>query len=354
MGYCINKHGESQLYWFDDRHLPDGARRVDVVCQHHWGVTVSGVHVGKHNIQMSTPESKETPSPQLCGDEPCVAIMDTGTNFIVGPAPIINQVTKHIVRSGFREDCLFQEQLLPDIKFTLGNETFFLKPSHYIVRQKVKTPAGVEVEACALLFGGMDMMDTGSEEQKESAAKEDPDKKQKHGSMENIFILGTPFMRSNYIRFAHPIGGDPHIMIHEKCPEDFSKKEKRRIQKAQSAMQQQQQAHHFIEVAPDGSTIDRGESQPMNTQILRTGKGDLQRPPTSLMQLSGKGDFRKPWLTKNWHTLLATGSGGRECTPGQKMHFRRDEAPATVKSGAEAKAGVALAALLAVVAGSSL
>merc|ERR1719375_1067108 len=143
MGYCINKHGESQLYWFDDRHLPDGAKKVDVVCQHHWGVTTSAIAVGHNDIKprlapegaerYSDPEAKGKKAQELCGDGPCVAILDTGTNFIVGPEPIIENTVLEIVRVGFREDCMFSYKALPDIVITLDQESFHIKPHHYIV-----------------------------------------------------------------------------------------------------------------------------------------------------------------------------------------------------------------------------
>merc|ERR1719453_250048 len=161
-GYCINKEGESKLYWFDDRHLPDGAKKVDVICQHHWGVTASALAVGSTDIKPKlaprdvTGQTDEVrkPAASLCGDGPCVAILDTGTNFIVGPDPVIEETVQEITKAGFREDCMFEYKSLPDLVITLGTDSFRVKPHHYIVEQKMKSDKG-PVKVCALLIGPM-------------------------------------------------------------------------------------------------------------------------------------------------------------------------------------------------------
>merc|ERR1719420_1778328 len=77
-------------------------------------------------------------------------------------------------------------------------------------------------------------------------------------SMSNLIILGTPFMRSNYIRFTHPIGKDPYIMIHDKCPEDMSAKDKAKIEKAsnETKVTHKQEGVRMVEVSPHGEVMN--------------------------------------------------------------------------------------------------
>lgn len=319
-GYCINKEGESKLYWFDDRTLADGAKKVPVVCQHHWGVTTNALTVGRKEIkpQMS-PDGYGTvatggkgPAPALCGDAPCVAILDTGTNFIVAPNSIIENAVQEIVDAGFKEDCNFDYDSLPDLVFTLEKDQFHVKPHHYIVEQKVKSQ-GKSVRVCALLLGPMEGALQKKAEKLSAAAKPG------QASMSNVIILGTPFMRSNYIRFTHPQDKDPYIMIHEKCPEDFSEEKKKEIQKNHTAVQKQARTHEgarFVEVNPHGEVINHvsGEVPNVirNTADANPAKKLVKRNMQVLQQLGGE------WVTKDW---LAAMDEGRECTPGKIMNF---------------------------------
>eukprot|EP00746_Dinoflagellata_sp_MGD_P162689 gnl/MRDRNA2_/MRDRNA2_90361_c0_seq1.p1 gnl/MRDRNA2_/MRDRNA2_90361_c0~~gnl/MRDRNA2_/MRDRNA2_90361_c0_seq1.p1 ORF type:complete len:572 (+),score=157.46 gnl/MRDRNA2_/MRDRNA2_90361_c0_seq1:67-1782(+) len=320
-GYCINKEGESKLYWFDDRHLPDGAKKVPVICQHHWGVTTNALTVGRKAIKPelskdgygTVASGGKGPAPQLCGEDPCVAILDTGTNFIVAPNSIIENALKEIVDAGFNEDCNFNYADLPDLVFTLEKEQFHVKPRHYIVEQQVKSH-GKFVKVCALLIGPMEGALQKKAEEKLNAAAAKPGQ----ASMSNVIILGTPFMRSNYIRFTHPQGKDPYIMIHEKCPEDFSEEKKEEIKKNQTAVQKQARTHEgarFVEVSPHGEVINHeGPSVIRNTPDANSGKKIVKRNMQVLQQLGGE------WLTKDW---LAAMDEGRECTPGKLMNFTK-------------------------------
>jgi len=314
-GYCINKEGESKLYWFDDRKLADGARKVPVVCQHHWGVTANALAVGSSDVKPQMRQGlsgNTTRAPALCGGEPCVAILDTGTNFIVGPAPIIEEAVQMITKAGFREDCQFEYKDMPDLVFTLEKDSFRVKPEHYIVEQKMKTTSNVPVKVCALLIGPMEGAIQKDIKVEFSAAK--------GGSMSNVIILGTPFMRSNYIRFTHPIDKDPYIMIHEKCPEDVSKEEKAKIEKEAVAMQKkkrkQPEGARFVEISAHGDVVNHvsGElpSVIRNQPEESHGAKLVQKNQQVLQQLGGE------WVTKDWLALM---DQGRECTPGKVMNF---------------------------------
>merc|ERR1719428_1405405 len=125
-------------------------------------------------------EKKKIQKTFSCEEKGCVAILDTGTNFIVGPAPLMDTAKKMIISEGFKEDCSMDLDSLPDLEFTLGEEAFSVSPQHYIAKEEYKDEeTGEKKMECVLLIGAMQM---GGE----------------HGSAPMI-ILGTPFMRSNYI-----------------------------------------------------------------------------------------------------------------------------------------------------------
>lgn len=217
-----------------------------------------------------------------------------------------------ITKAGFREDCQFEYKDMPDLVFTLEKDSFRVKPEHYIVEQKMKTTSNVPVKVCALLIGPMEGAIQKDIKVEFSAAK--------GGSMSNVIILGTPFMRSNYIRFTHPIDKDPYIMIHEKCPEDVSKEEKAKIEKEAVAMQKkkrkQPEGARFVEISAHGDVVNHvsGElpSVIRNQPEESHGAKLVQKNQQVLQQLGGE------WVTKDWLALM---DQGRECTPGKVMNF---------------------------------
>merc|ERR1719375_174500 len=134
-----------------------------------------------------------------------------------------------IVAAGFSDECNHKIEELPVMTFTLGNESFHLKPEHYIAEEVDKDKAGNEVKFCTLLLGPMG----GGDEE---------------GSTP-MFILGTPFMRSNYIRFSHPKGEEPQIWIHDSCPEDRNQLNAM-DKKTQVALEQRS-----VEISPNGDAF---------------------------------------------------------------------------------------------------
>lgn len=306
-GYCINDAGESRIYWFDKPQ--EHCKKVDIVCQHHWGVDFSDFKVGSESVeplQQSAMELKDKltgtggarPSsavaaeppkkPFSCDEKGCVAILDTGTNFIVGPEPLMDKAKQMIVDAGFREDCNFKIDDLPQLEFTLGKEVFSVSPEHYIAKEEEEDPITKKKDhVCVLLIGAMQM---GGD----------------HGNAPMI-ILGTPFMRSNYIQFAHPYGEGPHVCIHETCPDDAQKHE------AVSAVQRK--ARKTSAMAVDASGGLQKQSEPvLRSQAEENILSTLARVER-LERVPGK-----PIHGKNWSSWLAMEGRQRECTPTVHKH----------------------------------
>jgi hypothetical protein len=301
-GYCINEAGESRIYWFDKKQ--DHCKRVDIVCQHHWGVDFADFKVGSESVEpvqsamqlkdkltgtggarpSSAVAAQPAKKPFSCDDKGCVAILDTGTNFIVGPEPLMAKAKMMIEAAGFREDCAFDIDALPQLEFTLGKEVFSVSPEHYIAKEEEEDPQTKKKEAvCVLLIGAMEM---GGD----------------HGNAPMI-ILGTPFMRSNYIQFAHPHGDSPHVCIHETCPEDLKKPEE------VTAVQRKTRKVSAMAVDANGG-ISRGEPV-LRSQAEEKMVNTLARIER-LEKVPGK-----PLHGKNW---MAAMQSGRECTPTIHAH----------------------------------
>jgi len=291
-GYCINEAGESRIYWFDQKQ--DHCKRVDVVCKHHWGVDFAGFKVGSDEVEPLDPVDLKqqlggtggaVPVANVaveshqkkfsCEETGCVAILDTGTNFIVGPAPLMNSAKKMIYAAGFKETCEFDIDSLPHLEFTLGNEVFTVSPEHYIAQETEMDENKNKVNVCVLLIGEMDM---GGEK----------------GSAPMI-IMGTPFMRSNYIQFAHPHGDDPHVCIHQTCPEDMTE------QATETTNNIQRKARKLSTMAVDAS----GDAAPVIRSQVAMEK--TLRRIERLEKVPGK-----PLHGKKWVSMM---QGGRECSP---------------------------------------
>eukprot|EP00746_Dinoflagellata_sp_MGD_P167513 gnl/MRDRNA2_/MRDRNA2_98197_c0_seq1.p1 gnl/MRDRNA2_/MRDRNA2_98197_c0~~gnl/MRDRNA2_/MRDRNA2_98197_c0_seq1.p1 ORF type:complete len:505 (+),score=100.25 gnl/MRDRNA2_/MRDRNA2_98197_c0_seq1:80-1594(+) len=295
-GYCINDAGESRIYWFDKKQ--DHCKRVDIVCQHHWGVDFADFKVGDENVEASkaavAPSKSTAVAPPThffsCEDKGCVAILDTGTNFIVGPAPLMTKAKQMIIDRGFRGDCRMNLTELPQLEFTLGNEVFSVSPEHYIAQEEEENPITKKKEpTCVLLIGEMEM---GGD----------------HGNAPMI-ILGTPFMRSNYIQFNHPFGDVPHVCIHETCPGDVQK------EVAQSAVQRK--ARKLSAMAVDASGALQNEPV-LRSQAEENMVNTLARIER-LERVPGK-----PLHGKNWSSWLAMKGQSRECTPTLHAHKYKD------------------------------
>lgn len=201
---------------------------------------------------------------------------------------------KLVYASGFKENCNFDIDSLPDLEFTLGNQVFSVSPQHYIAKEEEVDPQTKKKESvCVLLIGQIDMPGD-----KNSAP---------------MIILGTPFMRSNYIQFAHPHGDAvPHVCIHETCPEDY----KAHSEKTSNV---QRKARKVSAMAVDASGEIQRESEPVlrsqgdaNVNILNTLSRieKLERVPGK--PLHGAGD-----KFKNWMQAM---QGGRECSPTVHKH----------------------------------
>jgi hypothetical protein len=309
-GYCINEAGESNIYWFD-KPVKHG-KRVDVICQHHWGVDFGDFKVGEALVQPSNEfELKQKlagtggarPGAHVaavneskafsCKEHGCVAILDTGTNFIVGPAPLMDTAKQMIYASGFRDDCEFRNGIegLPDLHFTLGKETFSVSPRHYIAEEEALDENRKKVKICVLLIGAMEM---GSDPR--SAP---------------MIILGTPFMRSNYIQFAHPKGDVPHVWIHETCPGDSAK------ELDDETSNVQRKTRKVSAMAVDSKGAIRGEPEP----VLRSQVDvEIQRAINRIERLEKVPG--RPLHGKNW---IAAMRAGKECTPTIQSSGSKDE-----------------------------
>merc|ERR1719265_611988 len=195
-----------------------------------------------------------------------------------------------IYAAGFRENCDFQIEKLPELEFTLGQEKFSVSPKHYIAKEEEVDENNNKVDVCVLLIGVMEMG---------GGSKQAP-----------MIILGTPFIRANYIQFAHPKGENPHVWIHETCPDDADKEA---LEHESSNIQRKTRKVSAMTVDANG-TLSREPEPVLRSQVEKTLSAvsrveRLERIPV------------KPLHGKNW---IAAMRAGKECTPTMHPHKYKD------------------------------
>lgn len=143
-------------------------KHVPVISNVHWGVQMTSINVAGESLKVCSPS--------------CSAVIDSGASQIGAPkeamyalAPVFDQIDP---------ECRNLESL-PDISFHLGDETFVIPPSTYVVKVEVQ---GQEKEKrgralkCVANFVEFNM------------------ESKNHG---HIWILGIPFLRQYYTVFRH-------------------------------------------------------------------------------------------------------------------------------------------------------
>jgi hypothetical protein len=152
-------------------------KHIPVVGDIHWAVEMKGLKAGGQ-------ESHDACNPS------CAAIVDSGTSLIAAPTSALEALAP--ILSKIESDCSNLDTL-PDITFTLGQDTFTLPPAIYVIRvtgyvedkqdvwEAMFGPPKMEaVTQCVPAFMEINMM-----------AKE-------HGP---VWILGMPFLRYYYTVF---------------------------------------------------------------------------------------------------------------------------------------------------------
>jgi hypothetical protein len=197
-----------------------------------------------------------------CQDSKCVGILDSGSNIIAAPSPVIEFLSRRI---GLKKDCSNYDSL-PPISFMFGAKEYTIQKEGYVM--KVPLPEGMPWTRDDGEGGGARGPDAGLIEEETSqesltystwrsvledfrdkhgidltmhlgpppapatppgASKTGPgasssaqkfmcmpalvsiDKPTQHGP---LFIIGTPFLETNYARWSHPPGaGRPQIFI---------------------------------------------------------------------------------------------------------------------------------------------
>jgi len=169
----------------------------------------------------------------ICKDSSCIAIMDTGSNILAGPHDVMAKLSKEL---NVDPDCKNFDSL-PDITFKLGeSQEVTVTPQGYVMKVPYEEDGGFGEEAAASLRQGAKMgwkemfqnlhktrgidlspayghldLDTppddtssGEAQAKTPAFKCMPalvtmDKKTKLGP---LYIVGTPMMQTNYVRWS--------------------------------------------------------------------------------------------------------------------------------------------------------
>ncbi|XP_072134891.1 renin isoform X1 [Mobula birostris] len=107
----------------------------------HWQIRIKGISI----------DGELT----LCS-EGCVAVVDTGSSYITGPAASISTIINAIGATPLAEGEYIvncdQIQILPHISFNLGGKNFLMKGEDYIVKE---SEFGEEV--CTVTFSGLDI-----------------------------------------------------------------------------------------------------------------------------------------------------------------------------------------------------
>jgi len=224
-------------------------KKVQVVGKIHWGVKMSAFGIpGK--------------TPNLCANAPgCGAIVDSGTSLIAAPRVILEQFAPIFQKINL--DCSGMEDL-PDIQFTLGEDTFSLPPNAYVMKV---TTAEMDPSLWDWLMG------TPKVQVKDECvpAFMPMDKVSQFGP---IFILGMPFLRyykTTFVRSSPPqmyfdkvnsyCDVIPDSDMYDKKWEDYEKEAK---EKEASAADAQSEANdEAVEAGAPATNKILREDQPM-------------------------------------------------------------------------------------------
>jgi hypothetical protein len=150
-------------YDFRSTNFASMFRRIAVIGQHHWAIKLNSVTAVQGDKKQS----------QCDGDQPCVAIIDSGTSLIGVPPSAVNMVYGLIQQVQY--DCSNLDTL-PDLVFELDGQKFAMPAAAYTVQfgQKDGKP-----ERCLPAFTDFAMTsDKGT-----------------------VWILGMPFLRHFYTVF---------------------------------------------------------------------------------------------------------------------------------------------------------
>mmetsp|Transcript_17219 Transcript_17219/g.45628 ORF Transcript_17219/g.45628 Transcript_17219/m.45628 type:complete len:457 (-) Transcript_17219:195-1565(-) len=145
-------------------------RTVPIVGNNHWASPLVGFQVGR--------------AQNLCEGRN-VAIVDSGTSMLGVPSAAIVAMAELI--DEIQTDCSNLEDL-PDMTFRLGQHSFTLPPSAYVLKVSSEISDGTVFNSCIPAFMPIDMST----------------------SRGNVWILGMPFLRHHYTVFDR-VGKSLHI-----------------------------------------------------------------------------------------------------------------------------------------------
>ncbi|KAM6458691.1 renin isoform 1-T1 [Liasis olivaceus] len=127
--------GNDPSYYIGDFHY------ISISREGYWHVDLKGVSIEKDIV--------------LC-HEGCTAAIDTGSSFITGPASSVSVLMKTIGATLVEEQNYVVEckkiHLLPDISFHLGDETYSLSSSAYVLKH-----SEYGKELCVVAFSALDI-----------------------------------------------------------------------------------------------------------------------------------------------------------------------------------------------------
>jgi len=137
-------------------------RTVPVVGENHWATPLVGFEI-------------EGWTGNLAGGKN-VAIVDSGTSMMGVPSSVLYEMTDLI--NTIDSDCKNLEEL-PDLIFKIGQHSFTLPPSAYVLKVSSTISDGTTFNSCIPAFMGVDMQTPEGQ----------------------VWILGMPFLRSHYTVF---------------------------------------------------------------------------------------------------------------------------------------------------------
>lgn len=187
LSHCLlPEQGAEGVFVWNDEH-PDQRKqgsfqKVPVVGDMYWSAQLTDVRIG--NVSLA------------CVDEPCLAMLDSGTSLIAAPPDVVFQVNDMAWRLAPACEDL---RKLPDLEFKLGGVKFTLPPNLYMgelegeVREELRErmPHAVKNSECNPAMMNL----------------EESDDKFGH-----LFILGLPFFRKYYTSLVFGQNAEPKDM----------------------------------------------------------------------------------------------------------------------------------------------